>query len=135
MSSGTTVRPLRSMRKPASSPPTFENSMDESTNVTAADSGAAVATAPPPSVPKELWMDELNAAPFNDLLDRADALSVRVNPDKTRHHIVFDLLRASAQLGSTLFADGVLELNQNGNTGFLRWPRFNFKTLPQDVQV
>ncbi|MEQ1860037.1 MAG: transcription termination factor Rho [Chthoniobacteraceae bacterium] len=103
--------------------------------MTAAETGQAVATAPPPSVPKELWIDELNAAPFNELLERADALNVRVNPDKSRHHIVFDLLRAHAQLGSTLFAEGVLELSQNGSSGFLRWPRFNFKTLPQDVQV
>ena len=112
--------------------------MDESTNVTVApgDTGAAaVAAPPPPSVPKELWVDELNAAPFNELLERADALNVRVNPEKTRHHIVFDLLRTHAQLGSALFADGVLEMASHGNSGFLRWGRFNFKTLPQDVLV
>lgn len=109
--------------------------MDESTNVTVAPAEASPAAPAPPSVPKELWIDELNAAPFNALLERAEALNVRVNPEKTRHHIVFDLLRAHSQLGSTLFADGVLEMSNNGNTGFLRWSRFNFKTLPQDVLV
>lgn len=109
--------------------------MDDSTNVTVASGDTDTAIVSPPSVPKELWIDELNAAPFNELLERADALNVRVNPEKTRHHIVFDMLRAHSQLGSILFADGVLELAQNGNTGFLRWPRFNFKTLPQDVLV
>lgn len=117
--------------------------MDDSTNLTVAsgENTGATTTAPARagtpalSAPKELWIDELNAATFNELLERAESLSVRVNPEKTRHHIVFDLLRAYAALGTVLYADGVLELAQNGNTGFLRWPRYNFKTLPQDVFV
>jgi transcription termination factor Rho len=110
--------------------------MDDSTTVTVAPGDTTTPAAPgKPNVPRELWVDELNAAPFNELLRRADELSVRVNPEKTRHHIVFDLLRAQAQLGASLFADGVLELAQNGNTGYLRWARFNFKNLPQDVFV
>jgi transcription termination factor Rho len=114
--------------------------MDESTNLTVAsgeNTGAtpSAAVQAAPNVPKQLWIDELNAAPFNDLLQRAEDVSVRVNPEKTRHHIVFDLLRAYAALGTELYVDGVLELAQNGNTGFLRWPRYNFKTLPQDVFV
>jgi transcription termination factor Rho len=113
--------------------------MDDTTNLNAA-AGAPARTAAPaahaaPAAPKELWIDELNAAPFNELLRRADEINVRINPEKTRHHIVFDLLRAYAALGTVLYADGVLELAQNGNTGFLRWPRYNFKTLPQDVFV
>lgn len=111
--------------------------MDESTTVTATATPPAGApqVAPAPAVPKELWIDELNAAPFNELLRRAEELNVRINPEKTRHHLVFDLLRTYNQLGSTIYVDGVLELNQGGNVGYLRWPRFNFKTLPQDVFV
>jgi transcription termination factor Rho len=112
--------------------------MDDATNATVAAAGGPQAAATEPAqlaAPKELWVDELNAAPYNELVRRADELGVRVNPEKTRHHIVFDLLRAYSQLGTTLLADGVLELSQNGNTGYLRWPRFNFKTLPQDVFV
>jgi transcription termination factor Rho len=109
--------------------------MDDSTTVTVAQGDSQNSAPSKPSVPRELWMDELNSAPYNELLRRADELNVRVNPEKTRHHIVFDLLRANAQLGSTIFADGVLELAPNGNTGYLRWARFNFKNLPQDVFV
>ena len=64
-------------------------------------------------------MDELNAATFNELLSRCEELNVRVNPEKTRHHIVFDLLRTHAQLGTALFAEGVLELAPNGSSGYL----------------
>jgi transcription termination factor Rho len=91
---------------------------------------------PPPEfkIPKELWIDELNAAPFNELIERSDALQLKVNPDKTRHHMVFDLLRAYASRGSELYADGIVELSPQGS-GYLRWPRFNFRSLPQDVFV
>jgi transcription termination factor Rho len=85
-------------------------------------------------VPSELWIEELNAEPLNGLLERADALDLRLNADKTRHQIVFELLRAYASRGTLLFADGVIEMSGQGN-GFLRWPRFNFRSLPQDVYV
>ncbi len=85
-------------------------------------------------MPKELWIDELNAAPFHELIERAEALNLKSNADKTRHHLVFDLLKAYAARGTELFACGVLELSPGGS-GFLRWPRFNFRSLPQDVFV
>src|SRR5687768_14016803 len=111
MSSGTTVRRRPWKSRPASSPQPCENFMDDSTNLTVAsgeNTGATTAAATPstPKAPKQLWIDELNASTFNELLQRAEDLNVRVNPEKTRHHIVFDLLRAYAALGTELFADG-----------------------------
>ena len=61
-------------------------------------------------------------------------MHLRLNPDRTRHQIVFDLLKTYAQRGTELFADGVLELSPQGS-GFLRWPCYNFRSLPQDVYV
>ncbi len=87
-----------------------------------------------PSVPTQLWIDELHLATFAQLLERAAALRLRLNPEKTRHHLVFDLLKAYAQRGAELFADGIVEMSPQG-TGFLRWPRYNFRSLPQDVYV
>ncbi len=68
------------------------------------------------------------------MLERAAALRLRLNAEKTRHHIVFDLLRAYAGRGTELFADGIIEMAPQGS-GFLRWPRYSFRTLPQDVYV
>jgi len=68
------------------------------------------------------------------LSERAAALRIRLNPEKTRHHLVFELLKAYAQRGTELFADGVVEMSPQG-TGFLRWPRYNFRSLPQDVYM
>lgn len=105
--------------------------MDDSQNF---ETSTASAVAEPPIVPPELWIDELNALPFNDLLRRAESVGLRINPEKTRHHIVYDLLRSYSSLGTRLYADGVIEFSQQGN-GFLRWPRFNFRSLPQDVML
>ena len=85
-------------------------------------------------VPAQLWIDELHRETLAQLLERAETMRFRINPDKTRHHLVFDLLRAYAQRGTELFADGILELAPQGS-GFLRWPRYNFRSLPQDVYV
>jgi len=96
---------------------------------------AAVHAEPPPvPVPSQLWIDELHRETLAELLERAAALRFRINPDKTRHHIVFDLLKAYASRGTELFADGILEMAPQGS-GFLRWPRYNFRSLPQDVYV
>ena len=85
-------------------------------------------------VPSEIWIDELNREPLNGLLERADALGLRINPDRTRHQIVLELLRTYANRGAVLFAEGVFEQTGQG-VGFLRWARFNFRALPQDVYV
>ena len=85
-------------------------------------------------VPKQLWIDELHRETLAQLIERATELRLRLNPEKTRHHIVFDLLKAYSQRGTELFADGILELAPQGS-GFLRWPRYNFRSLPQDVYV
>jgi len=95
------------------------------------DASAAVAPAP---VPEKLWIDELHSDNLEQLLERAAALRLRLNVEKTRHHIVFDLLKAYAARGTELYADGILEIPQPNN-GFLRWPRYNFRSLPQDVFV
>lgn len=115
--------------------PTDSDSQPPQAEATAAAerSESAVATAPI-EVPTELWIEELNACSFNELLERAEGLQVKINPEKTRHHIVFDLLRAYSARGTTLFAEGIVELSPQGS-GYLRWPRFNFRSLPQDVYV
>jgi len=87
-----------------------------------------------PPVPAQLWVDELHRETLAQLLERANVLQLRVNPDKTRHHIVFDLLKAYASRGTELFADGIIEMAPQGS-GFLRWPRYNFRSLPQDIYV
>ena len=95
---------------------------------------SASAPAPDEALPAKLWIDELHAETLEQLIDRSTALRLRPNPEKTRHNIVFDLLKAYASRGVELFADGILEIS-TPNNGFLRWGRYNFRSLPQDVYV
>src|SRR5687767_8674984 len=87
-----------------------------------------------PAVPQQLWLDELHNESLAVLLERAAALRLRINPDRTRHHLVLDLVRAYGNRGTEIFADGIIEIAPQGS-GFLRWPRYNFRSLPQDVYV
>ncbi|XHR28259.1 MAG: transcription termination factor Rho [Chthoniobacteraceae bacterium] len=88
-----------------------------------------------PQRPGRLHLDELHAMTFAGLLERAEALRMRVNPDRTRHHLIFDLMKFHASHGGELVAEGVLELTAGEHQGFLRWPRFSFKPFPEDVSV
>lgn len=89
---------------------------------------------PPFELPTTLEIDELHELSILELSQRAEALGIRVNPDKSRHHLVFDLCRAFLEKGTNLFANGILDVNSQGG-GFIRWPRYNFRPLPQDVQI
>src|SRR5580658_10049073 len=125
--------------KPSSLPESSSNAspMADPTSFLPEQSPASTATspeAPAPSMPSQLWIDELHSETLAQLLERAAALRFRLNPDKTRHHIVFDLLKAYAGRGTELLVDGILEMSPQGS-GFLRWPRYNFRSLPQDVYV
>ncbi len=96
------------------------------------------ATSPIPRVdvalPTELWVDDLHEAGVPELIERAQALGLRSNFEKGRHHLVFDLIRAYASRGTAVFADAMIEFSPQGS-GFLRWPRYSFRALPQDIYV
>src|ERR1700734_3372382 len=74
-----------------------------------AEVGASAAVAPE-AAPEKLWIDELHADNLEQLFERASALRLRLNADKTRHHLVFDLLKAYSARGTELYADGILEI-------------------------
>jgi transcription termination factor Rho len=107
--------------------------MNETTDPETPETATATQPVPPP-IPRELWIDELHQEPFNELLARADSMGIRINTEKTRHHLVFELLRLYAGRGTTLFADGIAELSPQGS-GFVRWPCYNFRSLPQDLYL
>ncbi len=131
MSSGTTPPSPVSNGRPDSSP---AGSAQPSADAPGGKAAGGPDTPPAPTSPAELWIDELHSEPLAALVARAETLRLRLNPDRTRHHLVFELLKAYASRGTELFADGILELSPQGS-GFLRWPCYNFRSLPQDVYV
>ncbi len=87
-----------------------------------------------PSLPAKLHLDELHALSHIGLVERAGELRMRVNPDRSSHQLVFDLLKFYGSRGVELQAEGVVEVTPD-NQAHLRWPRFSFKAFPEDVFI
>lgn len=81
---------------------------------------------------RDLWVEELHALTVHELHDRFTQLGIKPNPEKTRHYLVCDLLRAYHKLGYKLHAEGITEFITTDGCGFLRFPRYSFRPGPQD---
>jgi len=110
--------------------PAFEKPTSAPSNQGAAQEMAV----PRPQLPAKVHLDELHAMTHAALVERAGELRLRVNPDRSSHQIVFDLLKFYGSRGVELLAEGVIEVT-NDNQAHLRWPRFSFKPFPEDVFI
>lgn len=90
--------------------------------------------APAAQLPSRVTVDELHKLSVAELALRFQAIGLRANPERTRHQLVFDLLKAYTSRGVEVFAEGVLDAS-NESQPFLRWARFNFVNCPENVFV
>ena len=81
-----------------------------------------------------LELDSLHRLSHPVLLELARQFNLRVSHERTRHQLIFDLLKAYTNRGLLLISEGMLEL-VNESYGFLRWERYNFDPCPEDVYV
>ena len=86
------------------------------------------------SAPAAMDIDELHELTLQELAEKATHYAIRFHPDKSRHHLVFDICRSLAERGTRLTASAVVDVNAQG-AAFLRWQRYNFRPLPQDIQI
>jgi transcription termination factor Rho len=68
------------------------------------------------------------------LLDLTRQFNLRVSHERTRHQLIFDLLKVYSSRGVQLIGEGMLEITSE-SYGFLRWERYNFTPCPEDVYV
>jgi transcription termination factor Rho len=108
----------------------FPAAVPESTPPVAPPEGAASAE----QTPKTIHLDELHDLSTAQLLQRMQALRIRIHPDRTRNQLVADTLRALTERGAEVLVDGVVEMASDAH-GFLRWPRFSFRAGPEDIYV
>ena len=92
------------------------------------------AAADPVTLPKTLDLDSLQDLTLYELSELGHRLNVRVHADKSRHHLVFDLCKSHLERGCEITATAIVDINAQGGA-FLRWGRYNFRPLPQDIQV
>ena len=88
----------------------------------------------PPEPRSHITVEEIHALSSAALASRFEEIGLRVNPDRTRHQLVFDLLKGYASRGVAIIADGVLDCAADGQ-GLLRWPRYSFLNCPENVTV
>lgn len=86
------------------------------------------------ALPASAHLDELHALSTARLLERMQALRIRIHPDRTRNQLVADILRFLTERGLEVLVDGVLEMASESH-GFLRWPCFSFRPGPEDIYV
>jgi transcription termination factor Rho len=86
------------------------------------------------SLPASLDVNELQSLGPEEIEKLCRDFELRVNPARTRHHHILDLIRTALGLGIPVTATGFFDQVAD-SFGVLRWPRLNFLAVPEDVGV
>ncbi len=96
---------------------------------------APVETAPPLPPGPHLEIEKLQAKPTRELKTYAKKeYEIENAATLKKHDLVCEILKRNAAKNGTANGGGVLDLSSEGY-GFLRSPRFNFATCPEDIYV
>src|SRR5213592_3174730 len=91
--------------------------------------GTAVAT-----TVRSLDLKELQEFSEKKLKALARDLDLHLHPARSRHQHILDIVRAALSGGATVTAEGFLD-QVSDSFAILRWPKFNFLPVPEDVAV
>src|SRR6266478_1830180 len=87
-----------------------------------------------PDAPASIDLNALHKMSPEELAGLAKKFDVFLNPARTRHYHILDVVRAALGSGSTVTAEGFID--QPGESfAFLRWPELNFLPVPEDAAV
>ena len=89
---------------------------------------------PPPPFPAEALINDLQKQSLGSLQALAQELGWRANGSRTKHQLVAELLSWMGQHGTKILFEGFLEITQE-NFGLVRYPKYNFTPLPEDIFV
>ncbi|MEQ1933181.1 MAG: transcription termination factor Rho [Fimbriimonadaceae bacterium] len=106
----------------------IENSDGASTPVVA-DSQSAEAP-----FPEEISINDLQACSPGELQALADNVGWRTNASRSKHQLIYDLLVWMGQHKTRIKMEGIIEIGPE-NFGMIRYPRYSFAPLPEDVFV
>lgn len=110
-------------------PTTEEKPADDNS----ASGGTAVAE-PEVKVPAKIDVNEFQQRTLNELHAAAQEAKLRVAGVRSKHQLVFELLKFYGSHGSEMEAEGFVDFSGDG-FGFLRWPAFSFASNADDVYV
>ncbi len=84
--------------------------------------------------PEEVSVNDLQGKGLGELLALAEELGWRTNASRTKHQLIYDLLVWMEQHKTKLSMEGFLEIGCD-NFGLVRYPKYSFMPLPEDVFV
>ncbi len=84
--------------------------------------------------PQEISINDLQNSTLAELQELADTVSLRLNASRTKHQLIYDLCSWLAEHKTRLKVEGVLEIGPD-NYGLIRYPKYSFTPLPEDVFV
>jgi transcription termination factor Rho len=86
------------------------------------------------AVPEKVDINEFQRKCLADLHDIAQAIGLRVAGVRSKHHLIFEILKFYGNRGTIMEAEGFLEYSGE-SFGFLRWPDFSFAANLDDVYI
>lgn len=89
---------------------------------------------PDPPFPVEIALNSLHENSLAELLQLADSVGFRVNAARTKHQLIYDVLSWMAEHRTRVTVEGILEIGVE-NFGLIRYPKYSFGALPEDVFV
>lgn len=88
----------------------------------------------PPPFPQEVSINDLQASSLAELQELADTVGFRLNASRSKHQLIYDLCSWLAEHRTRLKVEGILEIGTD-NFGLIRYPKYSFAPLPEDVFV
>lgn len=89
---------------------------------------------PAVALPESVDVNEFQQRSLNDLHAAAQNVGLRVAGVRSKHQLVFEVLKYYGEHEVELFAEGFLDYSGD-SFGFLRWPAFSFASNADDVYV
>ena len=87
-----------------------------------------------PPFPQEVSINDLQNGTLAELLELSETVGFRLNASRTKHQLIYDLCSWLAEHKTRLKVEGILEIGLD-NYGLIRFPKYSFTPLPEDVFV
>ena len=113
---------------------TVEPENDSPTSEPAPEEVKAEPEKPEIKVPEKIDLNDFQQLLLNDLHAAAQEADLRVAGVRSKHQIVFELLKFYGARGTEIEGEGFLDYSGD-NFGFLKWPDFSFASNADDVYV
>lgn len=124
--------------------PTAEVSSDSNQSVVEPASAATIQPEAPvekpsapvaePPFPVEISVSSMHDSSLAELQQLAETVGYRINASRSKHQLIYDLLSWMAEHRTRILVDGILEIGSD-NFGLIRYPKYSFAPLPEDVFI